>query len=154
MPNVSSCCMRMRLWEQAQPAVLLVRRKHSQVLLQNLIDSLSLSIRLRMESCRQSNSDSNSSLTKSIDINTREARKLSRRMMTLTASNTRLCSHESLMAHKPLRSQLAHLSTAMTATHTHPMATDAYLMLSMEHDGEDVSLVHAKHSVVNSHCYP
>ena len=79
---------------------------------------------------------------------------LSRRMMTSTAYNTRLCSYEIPMAHKPSKSQSARLSMATTATHTHPMATDAYLTLSMEHNGKDVSLVHAKHSVVDLHCYP
>ena len=75
-------------------------------------------------------------------------------MMTLTAYNTRLCSHESPMAQKPSKLQSAHLSTAMMATHTHPMAKDAYLTLSVEQDGKDVSLIHAKHSIVNLHRYP
>ena len=35
-------------------------------------------------------------------------------------------------------------------THTHPMAMGAYLTLSVEHNGKDVSSVHAKHSVINS----
>ena len=58
------------------------------------------------------------------------------------------------MNHEPSKLQSALLSTAMTATHTHPMAMDVYLMLSAEHDGKDVPLVHAKHGVVDLQCYP
>ena len=57
------------------------------------------------------------------------------------------------MAHRPSKFQPNRLPTATTTTHTHPMAGDAYLVATMEHDGKDVSLFHAKHSVVNLHRY-
>ena len=60
-------------------------------------------------------------------------------------------------AYCPSKSWLAQLAAgynayvALTLTLQHE---NAYLTVSVEHDSYNVSLVHAKLSVVNLHCYP